>query len=148
MNVGLIGTGAIADMHARAYRNIGYRLRVCSSRNQEKARQFAARHDAEVVATMEEVCRHPEVDFVDVCTLPDVRLEPVRLCAQARKHVQVQKPIAVSPAIAREMIDIAAAAGILLHVVEPAPVRRLVALPRVRARRRDGWDGCCNATPT
>ena len=66
---------------------------------------------------MEEVCRHPEVDFVDVCTLPDVRLEPVRLCAQARKHVQVQKPIAVSPAIAREMIDTAAAAGILLHVV-------------------------------
>jgi len=46
-----------------------------------------------------------------------VRLDPVRLCAQARKHVQVQKPIATSPAIAREMIDTAAAAGILLHVV-------------------------------
>ena len=41
----------------------------------------------------------------------------MRLCAQARKHVQVQKPIAVSPAIAREMIDTAASAGILLHVV-------------------------------
>jgi UDP-N-acetyl-2-amino-2-deoxyglucuronate dehydrogenase len=117
MNVGLIGTGAIAELHARAYRNIGYRLRVCTSRREEIARQFAARHDAEVVATMAEVCAHPEVDFVDVCTLPDVRLEPVRLCAHARKHVQVQKPIAMSPVIAREMVDTAAEAGILLHVV-------------------------------
>jgi predicted dehydrogenase len=63
MSVGLIGTGAIAEMHARAYRNIGYRLRVCSSRNQEKARQFGARHDVEVVATMEEVCRLPQADI-------------------------------------------------------------------------------------
>jgi len=33
------------------------------------------------------------VDYVDVCTFPDFRLEPVEMCALAGKHVQVQKPI-------------------------------------------------------
>jgi predicted dehydrogenase len=57
------------------------------------------------------------VDFVDVCTFPDFRLEPVRLCAAAKKHVQVQKPMAVDLETAREMIDTARQAGILLGVV-------------------------------
>jgi len=117
MKVGLIGTGAIAELHARAYKNIGFTLRVCTNRHADKGRGFAARHGAEFVETVAGVCSHPEVDFVDVCTLPDVRLEPVRLAASHRKHVQVQKPIATTLAIAREMIDVAARAGVLLHVV-------------------------------
>lgn len=117
MRVGLIGTGAIAELHARAYRNIGYTLRVCTSRTEETGRRFAAQHGAEFVATADEVCGHGDVDFVDLCTLPGVRLEPVRLCAHYRKHVQVQKPIATDLRTAREMIDVAAAAGVLLHVV-------------------------------
>ena len=117
MRIGLIGTGAIAQLHARAYKNIGYTVRVCTSRTQETGRRFAAQHGAEYVATADEVCGHAEVDFVDVCTLPSIRLEPVRLCARHRKHVQVQKPIATTVDTAREMIALAAGAGILLHVV-------------------------------
>ena len=63
------------------------------------------------------VCRHSLVDFVDVCTFPDFRLEPVEACAIAKKHVQVQKPMAVQPGIARRMVEIARAAGIVLGVV-------------------------------
>jgi predicted dehydrogenase len=117
MRIGLIGTGAIARLHARAYRNIGYTLRVCTSRTAEGGRRFAAEHGTEFVATAEDVCRHPEVDFVDVCTLPAVRLDPVRLCARHRKHVQVQKPVATDLETARAMIELAAGAGILLNVV-------------------------------
>jgi predicted dehydrogenase len=46
-----------------------------------------------------------------------VRLEPVRLAASHGKHVQVQKPIATTLDIARQMIDVTAEAGVLLHVV-------------------------------
>ena len=60
---------------------------------------------------------HPEVDFVDVCTFPAFRLDVVRACAAHRKPVQVQKPIAIDVATAREMIDIARDAGIVLGVV-------------------------------
>jgi UDP-N-acetyl-2-amino-2-deoxyglucuronate dehydrogenase len=117
MNVGIIGTGAIAGMHARAYKNIGYTVRACTNFTREKGREFAARHGAEFVDRYEDLCRHPEIDFVDVCTFPSFRLEVVRACAASRKPVQVQKPIATTLDTAREMIDSARAAGIVLGVV-------------------------------
>jgi len=117
LRVGIIGTGAIAGMHARAYKNIGYTVRACTNVTQDKGRAFAATHGAEFVERYEDVCRHPEVDFIDVCTFPSFRLDVVRACAASGKPVQVQKPIATSLAAAREMIDSAHAAGIVLGVV-------------------------------
>jgi UDP-N-acetyl-2-amino-2-deoxyglucuronate dehydrogenase len=117
MRIGIIGTGAIARLHARAYATIGYTVRACTSRSEARAREFAATTGAELVASIEDLCRHPEVDVVDVCTLPNVRLEPVTLAARYGKHVQVQKPIATTTAIARDMIAVARSAGVLLHVV-------------------------------
>jgi UDP-N-acetyl-2-amino-2-deoxyglucuronate dehydrogenase len=117
LRVGIIGTGAIAGMHARAYKNIGYAVRVCTNLTQDKGRAFAAEHGAEFVERYEDVCRHPDVDFVDVCTFPSFRLEVVRACAESHKPVQVQKPIATSLETARAMLDIAREWGILLGVV-------------------------------
>ncbi len=117
LRVGIIGTGAIAGMHARAYKNIGYNVRVCTNVTVDKGRAFAAAHGAEFVELFEDVCRHPDVDFVDVCTFPSFRLDVVRACAESGKPVQVQKPMATSIEIARAMIDVAAQAGIPLGVV-------------------------------
>src|SRR5579871_617570 len=117
MRVGMIGTGAISNLHARAYRNIGYQLTVCTDIFEEGGRKFAAEHGAQFVSSFEEVCRHPEVDYVDVCTFPDFRLEPILICAQNGKHVQVQKPISTSLETARKMIEAARQGGILLGVV-------------------------------
>src|SRR5436309_3249797 len=117
MRVGMIGTGAISNLHARAYKNIGYQLTVCTDIHEESGRKFAAQHGVEFVRTYEEVCRHPDVDYVDVCTFPDFRLEPIEICAQTKKHVQVQKPISTSLSTARRMIDNAREGGILLGVV-------------------------------
>ena len=59
----------------------------------------------------------PKVDYVDVCTFPDFRLEPIAVCAETRKHVQVQKPISTNLETAREMVETARKAGIVLGVV-------------------------------
>jgi UDP-N-acetyl-2-amino-2-deoxyglucuronate dehydrogenase len=117
MRVGIIGTGAISNKHAEAYRNIGYQVTVCTDINEEAGRRFAERWGARFVPTYEEVCRDPEVDFVDVCTFPDFRLQPVQACAAAKKHIQVQKPIATNLETARAMIETARSAGIQLGVV-------------------------------
>jgi UDP-N-acetyl-2-amino-2-deoxyglucuronate dehydrogenase len=117
LRVGIIGTGAIANLHARAYKNIGYQVRVCNDVSPEAGKRFADTHGTEFIARYEDVCRHPEVDFVDVCTFPDFRLQPLNLCAAAGKHIQVQKPMALEPKAAREMIDTARRAGIVLGVV-------------------------------
>jgi UDP-N-acetyl-2-amino-2-deoxyglucuronate dehydrogenase len=117
LRAGLIGAGAVAHKHAQAYRNIGYPLSVVTDINEQSGRAFAAQYGAEFVSTYEEVCRHPKVDFVDVCTFPDFRLEPLRLAAEAGKHVQVQKPMATNLETARAMIETARAAGVVLGVV-------------------------------
>ncbi|MBI4876616.1 MAG: Gfo/Idh/MocA family oxidoreductase [Acidobacteria bacterium] len=117
MRVGLIGTGAISYKHAQAYQNIGYQVTVCTDVNEEAGRKFAIQYGAEFVPTYEEVCRHPKVDYVDLCTFPDFRMQPLRICAEMGKPIQVQKPIATNVGTAREMVDVAAKAGITLGVV-------------------------------
>ncbi len=117
MRVGIIGTGAIAQKHAAAYRNIGYRVTVCTDADERTGRAFAERCGARFVPGYEEVCSDAEVDFVDVCTFPDFRLEPLEACARAGKHIQVQKPIATTVETARQMVETARLAGIRLGVV-------------------------------
>ena len=113
----MIGTGAISRKHAQAYKNIGYQITVCTNHTAAKGKQFAEDVGAEFVPTFEEVCKHPRVDFVDVCTFPDVRLGPVESCAQNGKHVLVQKPMATNLETAKKMIEAAGRAGIQLGVV-------------------------------
>src|SRR5688572_10578465 len=117
MRVGMIGTGAISQKHAQVYKNIGFELTVCTDIFEPAGRKFADQYGAEFVPSYEEVCRHPKVDYVDVCTFPDFRLQPIEICAQTKKHVQVQKPIATNLETARQMIETARKAGIVLGVV-------------------------------
>src|ERR1700722_19250142 len=117
MRVGMVGTGAISHKHAQAYANIGYQIAAACDVAPGRAEQFCAQYGGEAVATWEDVCRHAKVDFVDVCTFPDFRLEPIELCVTTKKHVQVQKPIATNLKTAGAMVKTARDGGILLNVV-------------------------------
>ena len=117
MRVGIVGTGAIASKHAQAYRNIGYEITVCTNVTAVTGQKFSDANGAEFVPTVEQLCRHPQVDYVDVCTLPGYRLPVVELCAISKKHVLVQKPIAINLETAERMIVLARDAGIQLGVV-------------------------------
>ncbi len=117
MRVGIIGTGAIAGKHVQAYKSIGFQVTVCTDRTPEKGRKFAQETGAEFVATPEELFAHPAVDFADVCTFPAYRLAAVELGVQYKKHVLVQKPMAVDLETAAKMVSAARAGGIQLGVV-------------------------------
>ncbi len=117
MRVGILGCGAISHKHAQAYRNIGFQVTACTDISEKYGKQFADQYGAEFVKNYEDLCRHPRVDYVDVCTFPDFRLQPLEICAAHGKHIQVQKPIATNLETARKMIDVAARAGIVLGVV-------------------------------
>lgn len=117
MKVGIVGTGAIAGLHARAYRRIGFTVAACTNRNAETGRQFAEAHGATFVPDVDALCAVPGLDFVDVCTLPDIRLSVVEACAARGLHVQVEKPIATSLELARRMVEVARRGGIQLGVV-------------------------------
>ena len=117
MRVGIIGTGAISHKHAQAYRNIGFEVVAATDNDFRRCEEFTARYGGEPLRSYQEVCRHPAVDFIDVCTFPDFRLQPLKVAAQAGKHVQVQKPIAVDLPTARGMVDFCRQYGVRLSVV-------------------------------
>jgi UDP-N-acetyl-2-amino-2-deoxyglucuronate dehydrogenase len=117
MRVGLLGTGAIANKHAQAYRNIGFELAACSNKTESRGREFAERWGAEFVLDYRDLCQCPGLDFIDICTFPDFHLQPVEACAEIKRPVQVQKPIATNLDTARQMIDVARRAGIPLGVM-------------------------------
>jgi predicted dehydrogenase len=117
MRVGIIGTGAISHMHARAYRNIGYQVTACTDVSREAGHRFAAHWDCEFESSTEDLCNREDVDYIDVCTFPDFRLYAVEVAARHGKHIQLQKPISTNLEAARKMIDTANAAGVILGVV-------------------------------
>jgi predicted dehydrogenase len=117
MRIGIVGTGAISRKNAQAYKNIGFEVVACTNTSEASGLKFAAETGAEFVSTVEELCRHPDVDIVDVCTFPDFRMQPLELCAKYKKHILVQKPMATNLATARAMLDLARTADIQLGVV-------------------------------
>lgn len=117
MNVGILGTGAIANKHALAYQNIGFKVVACSNKTESRGKEFAERWGARFVADYQELCRYPDLDFIDVCTFPDFHLAPVEVCASIKRPVQLQKPIATNLADAKKMIEVAQSAGIKLGVM-------------------------------
>lgn len=117
MRVGIIGTGAISHKHAQAYKNIGFEIAAVHNNLRERAEEFAARYGGEVMDTSDDLCRHPRVDFIDVCTFPDFRLQPLEAAAAAGKHVQVQKPIALNAAVAQQMVETCRRHNVKLNVV-------------------------------
>lgn len=113
----MIGTGAISHKHAQAYKNIGYKITVCTDVIPEAGKRFAEQYGCEFVPDFETLCSHPDIDYVDVCTFPNFRLQPIEIAAKHGKHVQVQKPISTSVETARQMIEVAKQGGIILGVV-------------------------------
>lgn len=116
MRVGILGTGAIANKHAQAYKNIGYQVVACSNQTEARGREFAERWNCEFLPDYKSLCHFPGLDFVDICTFPDFRLEPLEACAEIRRHVLVQKPIATNLETAGKMVAAARRAGIVLGV--------------------------------
>lgn len=116
MKVGILGTGAIANKHAEAYRNIGFELVACWNRTESRGREFAQTWGIEYVSDYRALCEYPGLGFVDACTFPEWHLEAVEACAEAKRPVQVQKPIATNLETARKMLEVAREAGIPLGV--------------------------------
>ena len=117
MKVGILGTGGVADKHAQAYRNLGFEIAACCNESSVGGNAFSARWGCQFISDYRELCTLPGLDFVDVCTYPDFRLDPVEACASIGRPVQLEKPMATNLSVARQILQIARATKISLSVV-------------------------------
>jgi predicted dehydrogenase len=97
LKVVIIGKGFGEHTAAPAFRDAGCEVQVVSPRDDEAVR-----------AAIEAPC-----DLVSIHSPPFMHLPHVRLATQNRRHVLCDKPFGRNAAEAREMVDLAARAGVL-----------------------------------
>lgn len=124
--VGLIGSGGIARMHAPAWKALGAHVLVHSG---SRAEAVAAEFDLEVVLSLDEVLTRASI--IDIVT-PTFTHESFALAAiAAGKSIVCEKPLTLTAASSRTVIDAATAAGVQIF---PAHVVRYTA-PYASAHR-------------
>jgi UDP-N-acetyl-2-amino-2-deoxyglucuronate dehydrogenase len=118
--VGLVGTGGIAYVHEAGYEEVSDRARIVAvcDVNEEVARDRAIPHEAMVYTDYRELVTNPDIDMVDI-TVPHQWHYPIALAAlEQRKHVLVEKPMALTSEQAMHLIKTAQAAGVKFTVAE------------------------------
>lgn len=115
LKAGVIGVGHLGQHHARLYASLpGSTLVGVHDRDAARARTIADRHGAKVFDTPEGLLSG--VDLVSVAVPTSDHYAVAKACLAAGKHVLVEKPIAVTPAEARELVALAEARGCRLQV--------------------------------
>lgn len=117
VTIGLLGTGEIGRLHARAHAGTeGTRLCIAGLIQPEQERELSARHGAELYASLEALLDNPGVDAVDICLPNDLHRPYAVRALEAGKHVFCEKPMALTLEDADAMIDAARRAGRFLMI--------------------------------
>jgi predicted dehydrogenase len=115
LRAGVIGVGHLGQHHARLYASLpGAQLVGVVDQSGERAQAVADRHGARVFRTVDELLQ--QIDVVSVATPTSGHYAVTKSCLQAGKHVLVEKPIAVTPSEAHELVQLAKDRGCCLQV--------------------------------
>lgn len=143
VRLGVAGLGRAFTLMLPTFRaDPRVRLVAAATLREASRAAFAAEFGGRAHANVADLCADPDVEAVYVATPHQLHRAHVDQCIAARKHILVEKPLAVSLADGRHMVEAAHAAGIHL-VVGPshsfdAPVaaaRRLIVSDAVGAVR-------------
>ncbi|HEX3403014.1 MAG TPA: Gfo/Idh/MocA family oxidoreductase, partial [Acetobacteraceae bacterium] len=108
MRAAIIGTGAIAHVHARLIRELGGDLVGVCGRTLKSAESFGSAPAYDDVARL---LKDQKPDVVHVCSPNHLHAAQSIAAFQAGSHVLCEKPMATSTAECRRMIQAASAAG-------------------------------------
>jgi predicted dehydrogenase len=129
VRAGVIGVGHLGQHHARLYASLpGAQLVGVTDQSIERAQVIADRHGARVFPTADELLAH--VDVVSVAVPTSGHYAVAKACLQAGKHLLVEKPIAVTPGEAQELVQLAKQRGCCLQVGHSERFNPIMALMR------------------
>ena len=112
IKLGIVGCGNISDAYfTGAARSKLVTVKACADRLPEAARAKAATYGAEAMS-LEALLDDPGIDIVVNLTVPLAHAEVSARIIEAGKHVYSEKPLGVTLAEARALVDAAAAKGV------------------------------------
>jgi predicted dehydrogenase len=98
LGFGIVGTGMIAEYHAKAISLAkGARLVGVAGRSSQKVISFAEKHGIPFRTTdLATLVSHPEINVICVATPSGAHLEPALAAVRAGKHLVVEKPVEIT----------------------------------------------------
>jgi predicted dehydrogenase len=122
INVGLIGCGFMGKAHSNAYRNVGFffpdmaakpvRKLICGIPEPALKKAAAEFGWEEYETDFQKVIERDDIDVVDITTPNFLHCEEVIQAAEAGKHIYCEKPIAMSVAEGKQMVEAVTKAGV------------------------------------
>jgi predicted dehydrogenase len=120
LRVGILGAGLIAPNHAAGFQevpNLAKVVAVCDT-NRENAENLAAMFDASIYSDYHDLINNPGIDFVDVLLPHHMHYLVAMEIIAARKHLLLEKPVAMTYQQSMEIVDAAKKTGIHFGVAE------------------------------
>ena len=111
----VVGAGFVSQFHFLALERMRANVKYICDINEQNAAPWCRRLHAAYTADFAVVCKDPEVDVVIVTSSTSSHSSIVMAAIQARKAVICEKSLGVSAKEAKEMVEAAREAGVILY---------------------------------
>jgi len=148
MNFAIVGCGHIAKKHAEAVNQIeGANLVAVCDKVPQAMDEYVQKYGAKPYENLVDMLNDPSIDIVNICTPSGLHASIAVAVAKAKKHVIVEKPIALTLEDADLIINACKENNVKLAVVHPNRFRPVVQeLKRLMDEGRFGKLSHANAT--
>lgn len=127
MNFAIIGCGFIAKKHAKAIEAInGAKLIAVSDKVPSAMQPYVEEYGADAYEDLDEMLSRKDIDVVCVCTPTGLHASIAIKAANAKKHIILEKPIAMTLEETDEIIDVCKKNKVKLAIVHPNRFRPVV----------------------
>jgi predicted dehydrogenase len=115
IKAGIVGTGFVGPAHVEAARRLGFveMVAVCEAGDELAKAKAAQLHLPRAYGSVEKLLADKDIEVVHNCTPNHLHFEFSRQIMAAGKHVISEKPLAMSTAESRELVRLAAKAGVV-----------------------------------
>ncbi len=119
LRIGIVGLGMAVTPHAKGLVDLQDQIEVAGaySPSPERRAAFGARFPFPLCDDLEALLADESVTAMLVLTPANTHLDVARRCAQAGKHVLLEKPIDITTARAKDLVATCRAAGVTLGIV-------------------------------
>jgi predicted dehydrogenase len=108
LKIGVAGLGFIGPAHIEGIRRQGIEVHGISEFTPELAREKASQLNIPVAySSYEEMLKDPEIDVVHICSPNYLHFPQAKAALLAGKHVVCEKPLTITSAEAKELVELA-----------------------------------------
>ncbi|MBR3769410.1 MAG: Gfo/Idh/MocA family oxidoreductase, partial [Lachnospiraceae bacterium] len=116
MNVGLVGCGNISDIYLKnltiLFQNVT--IYACADLDGEKVKNAVEKYNIPNIMTFDEMLACEEIDIILNLTTPGSHYTLCKRALLAGKHVYVEKPLALTYAEGKELVELANEKGLYM----------------------------------